>query len=163
MFYTMIPYTEKYTESESDIQNSDLLYKKDQQCKNTFEKLEKKETFEKVKTIKFLFCNIYIYCIIHILFFFFVNKIGFWDLLYLDNRRAAIWYICDFVYSVYSLPEVADIKMVLMEFQRVDTQKQTQTAASGTARANSNIQYVKSVQDNVLATNIWPHGGTKER
>ena len=41
----MFPYTEKYTESESDIQNNDLLYKTHQQHKNTFEMLE---TFEKV-------------------------------------------------------------------------------------------------------------------
>ena len=34
--YTMFPYTEKYTESESDIQNSDLLYKIYQQCQITF-------------------------------------------------------------------------------------------------------------------------------
>ena len=36
----MFPYTEKYTESESDIQNNDLLYKIDQNCQNTFDFLE---------------------------------------------------------------------------------------------------------------------------
>ena len=36
----MFPYTVKYTESEYDIQNNDLLYKIDQQCQNTFESLE---------------------------------------------------------------------------------------------------------------------------
>ena len=53
----MFPYTEKYTESESDIQNNDLLYKIDQQCQNTFEILEK----WKIRKIKnqILFCNIY--------------------------------------------------------------------------------------------------------
>ena len=32
----MFPYTEKYTESESDIQNNDLLYKINKKCQNTF-------------------------------------------------------------------------------------------------------------------------------
>ena len=35
----MIIYTEKYTESESDIQNNNLLYKIHQQHQNTFDKL----------------------------------------------------------------------------------------------------------------------------
>ena len=50
----MFPYTEKYTESKSDLQNNDLLYKIDQQCRNTFEILEKHE-----KENQGLFCNIY--------------------------------------------------------------------------------------------------------
>ena len=36
----MFPYTVNYTESESNIQNNNLLYKIDQQCQNTFEKWE---------------------------------------------------------------------------------------------------------------------------
>ena len=36
----MFPYTVEYTESESDIQNNDLLYKIYQKCQNTFEMLE---------------------------------------------------------------------------------------------------------------------------
>ena len=36
----MFPYTEKYTESESDIQNSNLLYKIHQKHQNTFEHLD---------------------------------------------------------------------------------------------------------------------------
>ena len=36
----MFPYTEKYTESESDIQNNDLLYKTHQKHQNTFQILE---------------------------------------------------------------------------------------------------------------------------
>ena len=59
----MFPYTEKYTESESDIQNKDSLYKTDQTCQNTFENLE---TFEKSPKTLFNFIN-YINCIIHIL------------------------------------------------------------------------------------------------
>ena len=37
----MFPYREKYTESESDVQNNDLLYKITQTCQNTFENSEK--------------------------------------------------------------------------------------------------------------------------
>ena len=40
----MFLYRVKYTESEYDIQNNDLLYKIDQQCQNTFEILD---NFEK--------------------------------------------------------------------------------------------------------------------
>ena len=36
----MFPYRVKYTESESDIQHNDLLYKIDQKCQNTFECLD---------------------------------------------------------------------------------------------------------------------------
>ena len=38
----MFPYTVKYTESESDLQNTNLLYKTQQQCQNTLEKYKKK-------------------------------------------------------------------------------------------------------------------------
>ena len=37
----MFPYRVKYTESEYDIQNNDLLYKTHQKYQNTFEMLEK--------------------------------------------------------------------------------------------------------------------------
>ena len=40
----MFPYRVKYTESESDIQDNNLLYKKDPQCQNAFELLD---TFRK--------------------------------------------------------------------------------------------------------------------
>ena len=33
----MFPYTDKYTESEYDIQNNNLLYTIDQQCQNAFD------------------------------------------------------------------------------------------------------------------------------
>ena len=46
----MFLYRVKYTESESDIQNNDLLYKIDQQCQNTFECLEKFD-FQKVQIL----------------------------------------------------------------------------------------------------------------
>ena len=36
----MFPYRLKYTESEYDIQNNDLLYKIDQKIQNTFEILD---------------------------------------------------------------------------------------------------------------------------
>ena len=48
----MAAYTEKYTESESDIQNNDLLYNIYQQFKNTFEILETDWKFFKRKTKK---------------------------------------------------------------------------------------------------------------
>ena len=35
----MFPYTENYTESESDIQNNDSFYKIGEQCPKTFELL----------------------------------------------------------------------------------------------------------------------------
>ena len=45
----MFPYTVKYTESESDIKNTDLLYKIDQKYQNTFDFLKfstkKNQTF----------------------------------------------------------------------------------------------------------------------
>ena len=40
-----------YTESESDIQNNDLLYNTDQQCQNIFEMLEKFEQFQKLQNV----------------------------------------------------------------------------------------------------------------
>ena len=45
----MFPYRVKYTESESDIQNNDLLYKIDQQCQNTFEILKNGKKNEKTQ------------------------------------------------------------------------------------------------------------------
>ena len=59
----MIPYRVKYTESEYDIQNSDLLlvYKTHQKHQNTFDELEIKLENQKNKigTIKLLCCNMY--------------------------------------------------------------------------------------------------------
>ena len=50
----MFPDRVKYTESESDIQNNDLLYKIDQQCQNAFDILEKfGKTRENQKSIFF--------------------------------------------------------------------------------------------------------------
>ena len=46
----MFPYTVKYTESASDIQNINLLHKIDQQCQNTFDFLN---IFEKFKNLYF--------------------------------------------------------------------------------------------------------------
>ena len=69
--YTMFPYTEKYTESESDIQNNDLLYKIDQQIQNTFAILERKCIFSRKKTRFSNLCFvIYINCIVRILYLF---------------------------------------------------------------------------------------------
>ena len=46
----MFPYRIKYTESEYDIQNNDLLYKIHQQCQNTFDILD---NFEQIQTNPF--------------------------------------------------------------------------------------------------------------
>ena len=51
----MFPYTVKYTESEYDIQNNDLLNKIDQQCQNTIEQSSFSswiKQFEKYKIYK---------------------------------------------------------------------------------------------------------------
>ena len=53
---SMFPYTDIYTESESDIQNINLLYKIHQTCQNTFEYLEH---FKKIKTFKIVFYYLY--------------------------------------------------------------------------------------------------------
>ena len=50
--WTMFPYTVKYTESEYDIQNNDLLYKIDQQWQNTFDFSTFLENFEKVQNVQ---------------------------------------------------------------------------------------------------------------
>ena len=50
----MFPYTKKYTESESDIQNNDLLCKIDQQYQNTFAILdfwENSKMFRKIQIV----------------------------------------------------------------------------------------------------------------
>ena len=62
----MFPYTVKYTESEYDIQNNDLLYKIDQKCQNTFEYLENVGKMKTSKVSVFYYV-IYINCIIHVL------------------------------------------------------------------------------------------------
>ena len=66
----MFPYIVKYTESEYDVQNNDLLDKIIQKHQNTFESLEIVWTILKqIKTsiFYFVFC---INCIIHISYFF---------------------------------------------------------------------------------------------
>ena len=43
----MFPYTEKYTESKSDIKNNNLFYKIGPKCQNDFDLLENLRTFSK--------------------------------------------------------------------------------------------------------------------
>ena len=65
----MFPYTVKYTESEHDIQNINVLYKVHQKCQNAFETLD---SFEQIrKNSKSLNCQfvLYINSINHILYF----------------------------------------------------------------------------------------------
>ena len=47
----MFPYAEKHTESESDIQKNDLLYKIHQTCQNAFEFLENSGKFQKIQLL----------------------------------------------------------------------------------------------------------------
>ena len=95
----MFPYRVKYNESESDIQNNDLLYKIDQQCQNTFDfsKIFENPIFfyyiYNFHNSYFVFsiifstlysCRVYIFLIFqfsHIHLFFGCS--GFWDLEYL--------------------------------------------------------------------------------
>ena len=63
----MFPYTEKYTESESDIQNNDLLCKTHQQHQNTFEILENFGKSKKQSKFSKFYFVISIDSIIHIL------------------------------------------------------------------------------------------------
>ena len=55
----MFPYRVKYTESESDIQNNDLLYKINPKYQNTFDLLENVGKFEKEQKKHVLFCSMY--------------------------------------------------------------------------------------------------------
>ena len=48
----MFPYRVKYTESESHIKNTNLLYKVDQKWQHTFEMLEHFENSKKLKLLK---------------------------------------------------------------------------------------------------------------
>ena len=68
----MFPYTGKYTESESDIQNYNFLYKIDQEYQNTFETLVffgffENRKFQQKKTFFMLYYVLCINSIIHIL------------------------------------------------------------------------------------------------
>ena len=77
----MFPYRVKYTESEYDIQNNDLLYKIDQHHQNTFDCFE---SFGKIKfeNFKYLFCIMYK---LHNLYFvMFVNFEKNWILGFLS-------------------------------------------------------------------------------
>ena len=71
----MFPYRVKYTESEYDIQNNDLLYKIDQQCQNTFVMLEMFGNVRKhVSSFQFV---IYMNSIIQTLYFCSFCNLGF--------------------------------------------------------------------------------------
>ena len=61
----MLAYRVQYNESESDIQNYNLFYKKDTKSQNIFDFLEK---FLKIEKTHFYFV-LCINCIIHILYF----------------------------------------------------------------------------------------------
>ena len=78
----MFPYRAKYTESEYDIQNIILLYKIDQECQNTVERLEHFEN-SKTKTIFYYLYNFhnsygvdFLFFVKNINFVYFVNFIS---------------------------------------------------------------------------------------
>ena len=79
----MFPYTEKYTESESDIQNNNLFYKIGQQCQNTLELLEKFGKIESVRTnqkLEFLMYKFHNSYFVSVVFFVIL---GFFFILYI--------------------------------------------------------------------------------
>ena len=55
----MFPYRVKYNEFGSDIQNNNLLYKIDHQCRNAFEKIQTLKSKYKIKHSQTLFWLIY--------------------------------------------------------------------------------------------------------
>ena len=64
----MFPYTVKYTESEYDMQNEDLLYKIHPKCPKYFQQIGTfGKTFEKNTTYMF-FILLYFFFILHILY-----------------------------------------------------------------------------------------------
>ena len=70
----MFLYTEKYTESEYDIQDNNLLYKIHQKHQNTYEQTQiarnfrkQSDNFEKLKKKSTFYLIVYINSIIHIL------------------------------------------------------------------------------------------------
>ena len=73
----MFLYRVEYTESESDIQNSDLLYKIDHQCQNTFDFLKCSKQFKK-KT-KFVFQYLYKFNNSYFVIFVISGFGGSWD------------------------------------------------------------------------------------
>ena len=73
----MFPYRVKYNESESDIQNNDLLYKVYHKFQNTFEYWKTK--FEKEKLFYFVICISYI---IHIWNYYVFVKFVIWGFVY---------------------------------------------------------------------------------
>ena len=84
----MFLYRVKYTESESDIKNNDLLYKIDQTHQNPFEMLENVGNFQKkMKNTSFYF----VICIICFTLYF-VNFViwGIWGFLYSYKKKRYI-------------------------------------------------------------------------
>ena len=75
----MLIYRVKYTESKSDIQNSNFFYKNTKKCQNTFEVFKNSNIF---KQINFLFCIMYkLYNSYFVILGIFGNVVilGFWD------------------------------------------------------------------------------------
>ena len=85
----MFLYTEKYTESESDIQNNDLLYKINQQCQNTFEVFEQIGKSKIFNLFKLLFCNMFKLhnsCFVNVVVLVFLDFLYFYIYIYYTCR-----------------------------------------------------------------------------
>ena len=101
----MFPYTEKYTESESDIQNNNLLYKIHPKCQNSFEQPECFEIFRKQKTknrnITFLFYTMHKFHNSYFVLFFFIIVLCFvflyFYIYYIYTRTVVLSYCCTVV------------------------------------------------------------------
>ena len=81
----MFPYRVKYTESESDIQNNNLLYKLDPKCQNTFDCFKMLENNCNIKK-KNIFCYMYK---LHNSYLVFLEKfviLGFCDFFLYSTR-----------------------------------------------------------------------------
>ena len=84
----MFPYRVKYTESETDIQNINLLYKIDPQCQNTFDFLGKIENVQKHKELFFIwytFHNFYNIWILGLLYTCIWINIYIYIYIYIDT------------------------------------------------------------------------------
>ena len=91
----MFPYTEKYTEFESDIKNNNLFYEIGQQCQNTFDcSIFFGKCSKTIKNSVFLFCTMYKFH--NSYFVIFVNFVLFMFYIYVQNK-----WINTYIYIYY--------------------------------------------------------------
>ena len=77
----MFPYRVKYTESESDILNNDLLYQLDQQCQTTFFSFEEKSTssnsFKHINILLGILYKFHNTCFVYFVYFTILGMLDF--------------------------------------------------------------------------------------